>query len=188
MSKTMKINGETFNYELVLANDITRKGDSRTAIALFKVFKEDDSHTSWWTVFCNTFDANGKPVLSIEGEDETFRGHVIAHSCEQHDGGIVQSSIVLAAMVADDPMLSQFIALGPRVIKSLIDKGVKDCEKNLKAEGYNLDACIAKMDELKKQGKNRKEIMDYMMEHHTDFITKDKPDTKGGSAKSEEVW
>lgn len=188
MSKTMKINGETFNCELVLTNDITRKGDSRSAVALFKVSMEDGSHTSYWTVFCRTFDANGEPVLCSDGEGEAPCGHVIAHSCEQRDGEMVQRSVTLAALVAENPVLNKVLELGPSGLRNLLKRGLKECEENLKAEGYDLDACTAKMDELKKQGKSEKEIMDYMMEHRTDFITKDKPDTKGDSAKNEEVW
>lgn len=186
MNKTMKINGETLNYELVLTNNITKKNDSRCAVALFKVSSGDGSYTSWWTVLCNIFDANGEPVLCAEGE--TPCGRVVAHSCEQRDGELIQRSVVLSAMVAENPVLTQVLALGPRILKSLLEKGLEDCEKNLKAEGYDTDACTAKMNELIKQGKSNKEIMDYMMEHRTDFITKDKPETKGDSAKNDEVW
>lgn len=187
MSKTIKINGKTFNYELIAANDITRKGESsRSTIALFKILKDDGSHPpAWWTVYCRTFDANGKPTLCTEDGNETSCGHVIARSYEQRDGELVQGSITLSLLAAENPAISHILTLDPRILEATLLKGL---EENLKAKGYNLDACTAKMDELKKQGKSKEEVIDYIVKHHTDFITKDKPDTKGDSAKNDEVW
>lgn len=175
MKKLIMKDGTTMNYELVQ----THKAGSCN-IALFKVIQEDAA--SWWIAACRSADKDGNPTLADENGEPN--SHVIAYSTEEHDAIMVHASISLSHIIASNEKISRLFSKADETII----KEREVLEKHLRAAGYDIDACIAKLDELSKAGKSDKEIMDYMMEHRTDFIIKDKPDTKGGSVKNEEVW
>lgn len=84
---------------------------------------------------------------------------------------------------------AKFIVNAMSLAKELVDARVgiiKDTDERLRKKGYDLEMMNDKIKELINKGKSPKEISDYMLAHHSDFLV-EKPDAKP-TDDSKERW
>lgn len=114
--------------------------------------------------------------VTIESKDGA-RAKVIA-MCPQFEGA---KAIVCAMSLAKNLM-----DINGLNIKDLMKYAKSDINEKLRRDGYNIEAMVAKMDELLKSGKSIDDILKYMTEHREDFIIKKHDDKPTNDSK--ERW